>query len=323
MAENSKIEWTDSTFNPWWGCTEVSPACDNCYAKALDKRTGGNHWGPNAERRRTSPENWAQPLKWDRQAKERGIRLRVFCASMADVFDNQVPAEWCADLWELIRKTPNLDWQLLTKRPQNIKKMLPPDWGNGWHNVWLGQTVENRKTAGNIWHLLKVPAVVHFLSVEPLLESIDLTWCATPLNQSGVLNALTGESWIEQWWDEEGKKRTRDVVKKWPSKIDWVICGGESGPGARPMHPGWARQLRDQCAAAGTAFFFKQWGEWIEDPYLPSELAESLEIEGKYEFIPFDHHGSNGVHMARIGKKKSGRYLDDVIWSQFPQARSA
>lgn len=221
MAENSAIEWTHHTFNPWIGCTKVSPACDHCYAEAWDKRyEGGTHWGAKAERRRTK--TWGMPIKWNKQAADAGMRLRVFCASLADVFDNQVPEEWRSDLWDLIRKTPNLDWLLLTKRPQNILKMLPGDWGLGYDNVWMGTTVENQIEADRrIPYLVRVPAAVRFLSMEPLLGPVEL-----------------GDHLYA---------------------IDWVITGGESGPEYRKGDANWFRGLRDECSAMGVAFLFKQW----------------------------------------------------------------
>lgn len=232
MAENSKIEWTDHTFNPWIGCTKVSPACDHCYAEAWSKRSGLVEWG--GPRKRTSEANWKKPAKWNREAKAEGVRRRVFCASLADVFDNQVPDEWREALWCLIRATPNLDWLLLTKRPQNIHKMLPVDWnsgaGEGYFNVWLGTTAENQaEAARRVPHLLAVPTAVRFLSCEPLLEPI-----------------YNGGGWI-----------FRDMGES-PNRIDWIIVGGESGHGARHMDPDWARELRDDCASAGVAFFMKQ-----------------------------------------------------------------
>lgn len=222
MAENSGIEWTHHTFNPWIGCTKVSPACDNCYAETWDKRyNGGTHWGAKAERRRTK--TWGMPVKWNKQAEASGRRLRVFCASLADVFDNQVPEEWRTDLWELIKSTPHLDWLLLTKRPQNIKKMLPADWGKGWQNVWLGTTVENQQEADRrIPHLSKIPAEVKFLSMEPLLGDVDIS----------------------------------QYLK---FQISWVIVGGESGPNYRMGNADWFRSLRDQCQDASVPFLFKQW----------------------------------------------------------------
>ena len=174
MAEHSKIEWTDATFNPWVGCTKISPACDNCYAEGWAKRSGsGELW--QGARQRTSAENWRKPLAWNKKAAASGENRFVFCASLADVFDNQVPSDWRADLWPLIRATPALTWQLLTKRPQNIAKMLPPDWGTGYANVWLGTTAENQDEADRrVPHLLAVPAKVRFLSCEPLLGPLDL-----------------------------------------------------------------------------------------------------------------------------------------------------
>lgn len=282
MAENTAIEWADHTFNPWWGCTKVSPACDNCYAEELDKRFGGAHWGPHADRRRTK--DWSGPRKWNRKAGESGMRYRVFCASMADVFDNHktILPEWRADLWKLIRETPHLDWMLLTKRPQNIKKMLPDDWGAGYANVWLGTTVENQEEADRrINPLLLVPAHVHFLSMEPLLGPVDLselmTFCAFHDNSC----------------DQHCPLRR---------KLDWIICGGESGSKARPMHPDWARSLRDQCKEAGVPFFFKQWGEWHADALCYTDAWTK-------ECPPPD---------MKIGKKKSGRTLDGKVHDEYP-----
>lgn len=218
MADKSKIEWTDATFNPWVGCTKVSPACDHCYAESWAKRSGMVQWG-NAPRRRTSVANWNKPLKWNRQAEKDGRRIRVFCASLADVFDNQVPKEWRTDLWTMIIDTPYLDWQLLTKRPQNIRKMMPSRLFN-YDNIWIGTTVENKEEAERrAPYLRELTTNVRFLSIEPLLEDL------------GNID-LTG--------------------------VDWVIVGGESGPGARVMKADWARNIRNQCKAAGVAFFMKQ-----------------------------------------------------------------
>ena len=197
MAKFSKIEWTDHTFSGWIGCTKVSEACDDCYAEEGDKRWHWTPqgWGPGKPRHRTSNENWKQPLKWDREAAASGIRARVFCASLSDVFDREVDPAWRSDLWDLIRQCPHLDWQLLTKRPQLIASYLPSDWGSGWPNVWLGTSVENQLRADQrIPHLVAVPAVVHFLSVEPLLGAI-------------TFKSLAG--------------------------IEWIIVGGESGPTPR------------------------------------------------------------------------------------------
>lgn len=319
MAENSNIEWCDHTFNPWIGCTKVSPACDNCYAEAHDNRFGGGHWGPHAPRRRTSESNWKKPLTWNRKAGKDGTRPRVFCASLADVFDNKVPEDWRSDLWELIRATPNLDWLLLTKRPQNFQKMLPDDWGSGYRNVWLGTTVENQKEADRrIPHLLRVPCVIRFLSCEPLIQPIDLNRIHETFD--GGLgqkweSCITGRA-FDVWSDRD--------TEGWP-KIHWVIVGGESGPHARPMNPNWVRSLRDQCQAANTAFFFKQWGEWA--PLLPDHEGrgdwEIIDAGGIVD-IPDDRwpdEDAGEAPILKIGKKKAGRTLDGKIWNQTPETR--
>lgn len=222
MAEETEIAWTDSTFNPWWGCSKVGAGCDHCYAESLDKRTGGDHWGPDKKPRTMSVDNWRKPRRWQKLAEASGERRRVFCGSMCDWADKNAPDGERDRLWSLIRETPHLDWQMLTKRAPRIADCLPEGWGTGYPNVWLGVTVENRKHGlPRIDHLRDVPAQVRFLSIEPLLEDLG------PLD-------LTG--------------------------IHWVIVGGESGPLARPMQPEWVASIRAQCEAQGVPFFFKQWG---------------------------------------------------------------
>ena len=206
--ENSKIEWTDHTFNPWIGCQKVSPGCDHCYAETMmDHRYGKVEWGPHGERKRTSDENWKKPVKWNREAeafrRNHGHRPRVFCASLADVFDNQVPAAWRKDLFELIRKCDKMDWLLLTKRPQNILKMLPPDWGAGYPNVWLGMTAEDQPHFDQRWkHLQKIPASIKFVSYEPALGPLHL-----PNSRSS-----TGLAYFRRgkWWWSSTRKATMD-----------------------------------------------------------------------------------------------------------------
>jgi protein gp37 len=226
MGENSKIEWTTHTFNPWWGCVKVSEACKHCYAESWARRVGQDVWGISADRRVFGDSHWKQPLQWNRSAEEAVSRPRVFCASMADVFeerDDLNPLR--AKLWELIDATPNLDWLLLTKRPQAIKRLA--GWGEVWpRNVWLGTTVELQKRADEALPYLKdIPAKIRFISAEPLLGPLDLRpWLGTT--------------------------------------IDWVITGGESGPKARPASPVWFRDLMLQCMENEVAFHFKQWGDW-------------------------------------------------------------
>lgn len=178
MGRHTTIEWTDRTFNPWQGCRRVSPGCEHCYAEARDVRfDGGKHWGPRGERRVTSAANWRQPIQWNREAKAIGVRDRVFCASLADVFEDRRDLdEPRALLWGVILATPHLDWLLLTKRPQNVRGMVPSAWRDAWpRNVWIGTTVEDQKRADErIPVLLTIPAPVRFLSMEPLLERVDL-----------------------------------------------------------------------------------------------------------------------------------------------------
>lgn len=229
--KDSSIEWTTHTFNPWQGCTKVSPGCLNCYAETLNHRWGRDNWGKGKPRIRTSESYWKQPLKWNRDAN--GSRQRVFCASLADWLDDEIPIEWLADLLRVIHETPNLDWLLLTKRPHNfnerIEKAFEFTHGEGWQslwtqgeapeNVWIGTSVEDQKRSDQrIPDLLKIPAKVHFLSCEPLLSAVALNL----------------------------------------HDIEWCIVGGESGRGKRPFNPDWARQIRFQCEDAGTAFFMKQ-----------------------------------------------------------------
>ena len=195
MGAITQIAWCDATFNPWVGCLRVSTGCDRCYAAALSWRYGwrdGNGrdlWDVSADRKRTSSSYWRGPLRWSERAQVEGTRRRVFCASMADVFDNQVPTSWRVDLWSLIRSTPALDWFLLTKRPQNIGDMLPTDWGDGWPQVWLGTTAENQEEANRrIPHLVAIPAAVRFLSVEPMVEPVDVApWLAQPSHGAKAL----------------------------------------------------------------------------------------------------------------------------------------
>ena len=318
MTENSKIEWTDHTFNPWEGCLKVSPGCDHCYAETRNARFGGGqavNWGPGAPRRRTSPATWAMPHRWNAQADafmtQHGRRQRVFCASLADVFDNAVDPQWRADLFALIRDTPNLDWLLLTKRIGNVPAMVAiiPGWLPD--NVWLGATITNQSEADrDIPKLLAVPARVRFLSMEPLLGPVDLERPrpGRDLDQGG------GSKICQPWLIQSG--------------IHWVIVGGESGPGARPMSIQWARELRDQCVNAGVPFLFKQWGEWAPAGSYPSEAP------GKFAFGDYKHERERFVRtehypraftafgarciLERVGKKAAGRQLDGRTWDETP-----
>jgi protein gp37 len=218
MTENSKIEWTDHTFNPWIGCQKVSPGCDHCYAERdQDHRFHLVEWGPHGERKRTTPDYWRKPFRWAKHAN--GSRPRVFCASLADWLDNQVSQQWRSDLADVIARTPELDWLMLTKRIELFDRLAPWPRDAVPANVWIGTTAENQEWFDRRWAYLRtIKAPVRFLSCEPMLTPIDIK----------------------------------------DARPDWIICGGESGPGARMMDPAWARSLRDQCAAAGISFFMKQ-----------------------------------------------------------------
>lgn len=319
MAETSAIEWTDSTFNPWIGCTKISPACDHCYAEALmDMRHHRVAWG--GDRSRTSAGNWQQPRRWQKQATaffaDHGRRQRVFCSSLADVFDNQVPTEWHDDLWALIRDTPDLDWQLLTKRPQNIGKMLPAFWDDVKGHVWLGTTVEDQERADrNIPHLLQHDAAVCFLSCEPLLGSINLEiiWIRRDGQPTTELSRRMGDY-------------VRPLSGAFTDSpiISWVIAGGESGPQARPSHPDWFRSLRDQSAAAGVPFLFKQWGEFGPSELYPpgTAICSVISTEGEHltgkDAIWGKPDDVGAEIISRFGKKAAGRRLDGVEHNGFP-----
>jgi protein gp37 len=325
--ENTKIEWADHTMNFFVGCTKVSAACDFCYAESWAKRSGHPElW--TGERRRTAVSNWAKPHKWNklserfhREAIAYGTPYRsprVFTNSLADFFDNQVTVKWRREAWHVIDQTPYLDWLILTKRPQNIAKMLPePDagyskaWGDGWPNVWLGTTCENQEIADrNIPVFLSAPAAVRFVSLEPLLGPIDLFHIEEP---SGfAFNALSKKEGISF--------RGRG--------LDWAIVGGESGPHARPMHPEWARDIRDQCAAAATPFFFKQWGEWApgecaNGPPTRTERVASF-WAGSWNFgtqtprESAEGHIDDEPDVYWLGKKAAGRLLDGVEHNGMP-----
>jgi protein gp37 len=311
MGMNSAIEWTHHTFNPWRGCSKVSPGCDNCYAERASKRNPKvlGIWGDDGQRVVAAEAYWKQPIKWDAAAKLAGERHRVFCASLADWLELRpelvMPRR---ALLDLIRTSPNLDFLLLTKRLENWRQALelsctkPGDlteWINQWlhgnapENVWMGTSVENAQVLPRVTELMHVPARVRFLSVEPMIG---------PLKNINL------------------------------SRIDWVICGGESGPDARPMHPDWARDLRDQCVTSKVAFFFKQWGEY--EPVTPlyegrDDSAEngrgelwSVDTRGRlYDDFDGQPNDLRTYQMERVGKKLAGRLLDGREWNEFPEVR--
>jgi protein gp37 len=234
--------------------------------------------GKRTARRFFTDAHWREPLKWDAEARRAGVRRRVFCASMADVFEDRKDlAQWRERLWPIIEQTTSLDWLLLTKRPENVMPAVP--WKERWPaNVWLGTTVENQKYADlHIPLIYDIPAIVRFVSCEPLLGKIDLS----------------------AWLMPAGKRRG----------VNWVIAGGESGPHSRPMNPVWVEDLRDQCLAAGVAFHFKQWGHWGPESASDRRAVSTVELPGR---------NGERIRLFKLGKREAGRLLDGRTWDGLP-----
>ena len=252
MGEKTGIQWTDHTFNPWWGCEKVSPACKHCYAETFSKRLGLPLWGgADTARRMASEKTWGEPAKWNRAAEKAGERRRVFCASMADVGEDRRDLDAPRlRLMALIEKTPWLDWLLLTKRPENMQRLFP--WLRWPANVWIGTTVEDQEQADKrIPHLLAIPAAVRFLSVEPMLGEVDLE--RVVYERMTTIDALNGLQGFP-------------LPHAPGPRVDWVIIGGESGPKARPFDLDECRILVADCADAGVPVFTKQMGErWARE----------------------------------------------------------
>lgn len=329
MSQHTWISWADHTFNPWWGCAKVSAGCAHCYAETLANRFYPGLWGTDAPRRPAEEQYWREPLAWNRKARRDGVRRRVFCASMGDVFEDRPDLRRPrAKLWTLIRRTPHLDWLLLTKRPENLTALLPEGWGEGWENVWLGVTAENQQTAEErIPILLETPARVRFASCEPLLGPVDLTW----LRLSGLTFRSPERPW-EPWLLIPGDRldalrgeivspRTTCCVADDLPVLDWVIVGGESGGQAWPMHPDWARGLRDQCRKADTPFFFKQWGRWVPVEE-ESHLTEPRPLRPRERWV--SRETDREVCRMRVSAKRAPGQdrLDGTQWHEFPEAVS-
>ena len=269
MAQFSSIEWTDHTFNPWWGCTKVSPACDHCYAETWARRLGFDIWTRGKPRRFLSEAYWQQPRRWNDHAARSGRRARVFCGSMADVFEWQRGLRpWRQRLWRLIDETPNLDWLLLTKRPHLAARLTP--WDAEWpDNVWLGTTVENQRWADKrLPKLSEVPATIRFLSCEPLLGPVEL------------------DPWLAH------------------GDVHWVIAGGESGPHARPSDPIWFLDLLNQCLRHDVPFHFKQWGEWA--PIAGHDALPRSVLQGDGLSAPLGRYGKKASGRNLDGRVWNG-----------------
>lgn len=361
MAEKTDISWCDATFNPWWGCTKVSPACDNCYAERDSKRFAGGRvlWGVGAERRTFGDAHWQAPLAWAKRAFEqcntcgwRGrhihlkhvdgrhycpscggpdwqpARQRVFCASMGDWLDLDPPIDEFVRLMETVRVTPELDWLLLSKRIGNLRKRLEEalarvvetegsdsqlaQWLESWMlctpptNVWLGATViDQEEFDRDVPKLILAPARVRFVSIEPMLGRIDL----------GLMRYTTTRERFGNGLMLQTRRRA----------IDWVIAGGESGPHARPLHPEWPRDLRDQCAEAGVPFHFKQWGEWAATSSraaslsaLPGNLCRVQSPGSPDHYVAISSDGLDATTILRIGRDIAGRTIGGYVHAAFP-----
>jgi len=313
MAD-TKIEWTDKTWNPVTGCTPISEGCANCYAKRMAARFKGRYGYPadGPFKVLTHPYKLDEPSRWRKPS-------RIFVVSMGDLFHEDVPILFIRLVLNTIERNPHHTFIILTKRPKRMEEIFNhnsmfvenPNREDGWRfkapkNLWLGVSVENQARAEDrIPILLQIPAAVRFVSVEPMLGPVNLS-------------TLTGEF-------TDHPESNRRVFERYTDGLDWVICGGESGPGARPMHPDWARSLRDQRQAAGVPFFFKQWGEWAVTDAVPGgdlggdmkrDLVRIVKAQGEND----GHFRKGDALMRRVGKKAAGRELDGRVWDQFPEA---
>lgn len=337
MGDKTGIEWTDATWNPVTGCTKISPGCVHCYAEAVDHRfdhdkMGKLPWAFPASRGGRGvtlhPERLEQPLRWKKPR-------RIFVNSMSDLFHEDVPDEGIAEIFQIMADCPQHTFQVLTKRPHRMRRFLDENEGLGTvarftgysyplPNVWLGVSVESQYWADRrIPLLLQTPAALRFLSVEPLLGPVDLLKVMEPDEYAwDIVHSIIWDDpeppqfieecdvecdWVNfgndlvlnpEWLETERWALWRAKLEMLKQSINWVIVGGESGPKARPMHPDWARSIRDQCQMAGVPFFFKQWGEWT-----PNNLCDpELEL------------------MHKVGKKAAGAILDGQVYQEMPEA---
>lgn len=285
----SKIEWTEKTWNPIVGCSKISSGCKNCYAERFAHRfsgPGGANEGLTVQRPGKGPE-WTGKLRYFRERleipKKRKKPTMYFVNSMSDLFHEDVPVEWIDEIFEVMAECPQHTFQVLTKRAERLR-----EWATGKilpRNVWMGVSVEGGSTTHRINDLVLVDAAVRFLSCEPLLSSLDLTFDVRSL--AGKLTPAL-------------------------DLIDWVIVGGESGHGARPMHPACVRQIRDDCVRANVPFFFKQWGAWAPKPRGAAPIGKTAAIRSAHDVR------ETMVTMQRVGKKAAGRKLDGRTWDQMP-----
>lgn len=321
MAETSGITWTDATYNPWIGCTKVGPGCDHCYAEAdFDLRKGRVKWGAGNPRSRTK--TGAHPHAWNRAHdaffSEHGRNRRVFSASLADIFDNEVPSVWRADFWNTVAETRCLEWYIVTKRISNVEKMLPTPWAQDLfgHIVLLVTVVNQEEVDRDVPRLLalkaKYPWMRVGLSIEPMLGQIHFGSIKFD-NGERIVSALDGLYGVRVGSGYEASGLG--------TGIDWIICGGESGLQARPIHPGWVRSLRDQCRAAHVPFHFKQWGEWAPLPERSEDEIASRTVQMQNRGLPIPSLPEEWC--IRIGKARAGRVLDGIEHNGFPAEPAA
>jgi protein gp37 len=309
MGDNTGIEWTDATWNPITGCTKVSPGCDHCYAETLAERFRGTpgHYFENGFDVQLRPDKLDQPLRWKKPR-------RVFVNSMSDLFHKDIPDDYIARVFAIMAVAPQHTFQILTKRPNRMRTLLAnTEWRDdvqnhiAWYenpaedslmtrahwplrNVWLGVSAEDQKWADiRIPQLLDTPAAVRFISAEPLLGGINLCTCSEP-----------------DYQDEHCPLHGARL-------LSWVIVGGESGRGARPVHPDWVRAIRDQCVEANVPFHFKQWGQWVTEDQSPEDII----LPGTSRWNEFG--SDDGPSVYKVGKKAAGRELDGRTWDQQPQ----
>jgi len=326
MSDRSKIEWCDTTWNPITGCTKISQGCKNCYAADLHNRRHAAYlrgaklpqqYAKPFETVQLHPDRLVMPLHWKKPR-------RIFVNSTSDLFHEDVPDEFIWKVFSVMAAAENHTFLILTKRPERMDDYLC-QWEcnfpvlyqtdtilHSWPlpNVWLGVSVEDQAAADErIPFLLATPSSVRFVSCEPLLGPVDIRQYLQP----------TGEELIEinDAQREFPGKITKNEIKRSFPKLDWVITGGESGQNARPMHPDWARSLRDQCSQAGVPYFFKQWGEWkpFDGAYYPNQKFAYLTKEGHDSVLT---KKKSTTTMIRCGKTNAGRLLDGRVWNEFP-----
>lgn len=350
MGESTKIGWCDHTLNPWMGCTHVGPGCDNCYAEMLmDTRYGRVKWGAGQPRVMVQDKTWLQYRKWQTRAAAAGVTERVFCGSLMDWCDLERPEGGLARIHQAWRETPDLIWLMLTKRVPNIERSLPADWGEGYPNVMLMATICNQEEADrDLPTFLRIPARWHGVSCEPMLGPVDFTpylpcpdckgrgWyypdLASAFNDKPGNGAVACER-CKSLAKKAGYQNTHEKFFRSNARLDQIIVGGESGGKARPMHPDWARSMRDQCVAAGVAFFFKQWGAWLpgsyytakgcgEHPTLPDYMGRNDVVyslpDSKVRKNPWNPRVLEGLYL-NIGKEAAGRDLDGREWDEMPE----